>query len=283
MLLGTVCVSGARTMQKINSSRLFSTYFRYPMLSLGILALFAPLVRAADALNYTKNYYVTGDVVSGGVGGMRGTGVNGFATRTFDFSGVPAGADIVAAFLYWETVETTAAPSAVNGFLGVGPTGSVPIASNAIVGSVRGNSMNTACWSSGGTGGASNGSGRVYRADVLRYLPVDHTNNVRLANGSYTVKLPDGGGSGNGNIVYVDGASLVVVYRVLTPGTPLRAVVIYDGAYTMTKFSAGMTQTIGGIYDALGGSAKMTQIVANGQSSNRETLTVNGGAVSGGK
>jgi MBG domain (YGX type)/Galactose oxidase, central domain len=269
-------------MQKINSSRLFSACFQYPMLSLGILALFAPLVRAADALNYTKNYYVTGDVVTGGVGSMRGTGVNGFATRTFDFSGVPAGADIVAAFLYWETVETTTVPSAVNGFLGVGPTGSVPIASNAIVGAVRGNSMNTACWSSGGTGGASSASGRVYRADVLRYLPVDHANNVRLANGSYTVKLPDGGGSGNGNIVYVDGASLVVVYRVLTPGTPLRAVVIYDGAYTMTKFSPGMTQTIGGIYDALGGAAKMTQIVANGQAGNSETLTVNGAGIVGG-
>src|SRR5439155_19692437 len=43
-----------------------------------------------------------------------------------------------------------------------------------------------------------------------------------------------------------------------------------------------MTQTIGGLYDALGGPTKMTQIVANSQPGNKETLTVNGLTVAGG-
>src|SRR5262245_37954335 len=108
--------------------------------------------QAADALSYFKNYFVTGDVVIGGVGGLRGTGVNGFATGTINISGVPAGADIIAAFLYWETVETSPTPSGTNGFFD----------GKAIVGDVRGNPNNTPCWSSGGTGGSNNGAGRVY-------------------------------------------------------------------------------------------------------------------------
>src|SRR5437867_9761135 len=93
-------------------------------LSVGFLVLFPRIGQAQDALSYNKNYFVTGDVVIGGVGGMRSTGVNGFATATINISGVPDGADVVAAFLYWETVETTPAPSGANGFFDfLGPDG----------------------------------------------------------------------------------------------------------------------------------------------------------------
>ena len=236
------------------------------MFILGFLALFAQLGRAADALNYTKNYFVTGDYVVGGVG-LRGKGVSGFATGTINISGVPAGADIVAAFLYWETDESTPAPSATNGFFD----------GNAIVGDVRGNPMNPQCSSSGGSIGPAGSSGRVYRADVLRYLPVDQTSSVRLVNGNHTVKLPDSGGSGT---PFTDGATLVVVYRVLSLGTPLRAVVIYDGAYTMNRQTAAMTQTMKGFYQASASpAAKMTQIAANGQSAFHTTLYVNGATI----
>src|ERR1700676_2700502 len=122
--------------------RLFSASFfarRAAMFTLGFLALFVQSGRAADALNYTKNYFVTGDYVVGGVG-LRGTGVGGFATGNITISGVPAGADIVAAFLYWETDETTPVPSAMNGFFD----------GHAIVGDVRGDPMNPQCSSSGG-------------------------------------------------------------------------------------------------------------------------------------
>src|SRR5262245_41382902 len=79
----------------------------------------------ADALNYFQNYVVTGDAAYGSVG-LRGTGVNGVATGNITISGVPCttgvgaaasvvpcttgGAmpvDVVAAYLYWETEETT--------------------------------------------------------------------------------------------------------------------------------------------------------------------------------
>src|SRR6185503_19657718 len=167
------------------------------------------------------------------------------------------------------TVETTPTPAGANAFFD----------GNAIVGAVRGNPNNAPCWSSGGTGGSNSGAGRVYRADVRQFLPLS-SSNVRLANGPHTIKLPDNGGSGNGNIVYADGASLVVVYKIVVPGqpliAPLRAVAIYDGAFTLTKFTAAMTQNIGGFYYALGGPATITQIVANGRSGNLETLSVNG-------
>jgi len=71
--------------------------------ALVFLTLLAQVTWAADALQYTKNYFVTGDYKVAGVG-LRGKGgADGFATGTLTMSGVPAGADIVAAFLYWET------------------------------------------------------------------------------------------------------------------------------------------------------------------------------------
>src|SRR5690349_6528627 len=79
----------------------------------------------------SNNYFVTGDYVVGGVG-LRGLGVNGFATGTISIpdavqsratgvasSRVPDGADIVAAFLYWQTVESSQSSFAgQNGFFG---------------------------------------------------------------------------------------------------------------------------------------------------------------------
>src|SRR5580765_1476897 len=75
-------------------------------------------------LNFENNYFVTGDYVVAGVG-LRGLGVNGFATKQFTMpdansvpsTGVPSGADIVAAFLYWGAVESSqTAFAGQNGF-----------------------------------------------------------------------------------------------------------------------------------------------------------------------
>jgi len=234
--------------------------------SIALLALLAPPGKAADALSYTKNYFVTGDYSVTGVG-LRGTGVNGFATGTINVTDVPAGADIVAAFLYWQTVETTPAPSAANGFFD----------GKAIVGALRGSATNPACWSSGGTTGPAGSSGRVYRADVLRYLQVDNVNSVRIANGPHVVKLPDSGAAGNGNPPYTNGASLVVVYRLLASSAVLRSVVIYDGAYTLAKHLPPMTQLVGGFYQAADiPNARMTQIASNGQPGFETDVTVDG-------
>jgi len=144
----------------------------------------------ADALQYTKNYFVTGDYKVAGVG-LRGKGgADGLAAGTITMADVPSGADIVAAFLYWETEERTALASSSKGYFD----------GKAIVGDVRGSLTNPVCWSSGGTS-SDKSYGRVYRADVLRYLTVDATNNVRIANGPHTVKLRDSGGNGNGNVI----------------------------------------------------------------------------------
>jgi hypothetical protein len=105
------------------------------LFSLGFFALFAQVAQArADdggQLHYFKNYFVTGDFVVAGVG-LRGKGVNGFATGKINMSEVPCTdgsskyvgcsklgavpADIVAAFLYWETEETSNEPSSTIGY-----------------------------------------------------------------------------------------------------------------------------------------------------------------------
>ena len=59
-----------------------------------------------DDLKFFKNYFVTGDYVVAGVG-LRGTGVDGTATGNIDVQGVPAGAEIVSAQLYWQVVSDT--------------------------------------------------------------------------------------------------------------------------------------------------------------------------------
>src|SRR5713101_3771768 len=84
--------------------------------ALGLLLVFGfaqtGLAQTATPLTLSKNYFVTGDYVVGGVG-LRGLGVNGVATGTINIPdtvqaaamgvpspSVPDGADIVAAFLY---------------------------------------------------------------------------------------------------------------------------------------------------------------------------------------
>lgn len=218
-----------------------------------ILAVTTHLSFAADSLQYTKNYFVTGDYQVAGVG-LRGKGgADGFATGTITMSGVPAGADIVAAFLYWQSEEPEPLPNLTKGFFN----------GKAIVGDVRGNANNAACWSSGGT---TKGYGRVYRADVLRYLDIDPVTNTRIVNKSYTVRLKDSGGNGNGQVDYTNGATLVVVYRTLGLNAPLRSVVIYDGAYTVSKGSPAMSQDVAGFYEASSSpAARLTHVVGNGQ------------------
>src|SRR6202044_621222 len=77
-----------------------------------------------NPLSLENNYFVTGDYASAGVS-LRGLGVSGMATGTITIpdsttappgtQGVPDGADIIDAFLYWETLENTSTASATNG------------------------------------------------------------------------------------------------------------------------------------------------------------------------
>lgn len=264
---------------------------------LGCLALFAQTVQAQGPLNYFKNYFVTGDYVVGGVG-LTGQKLSSPVTGAVAVTGnitlnsvpctsgpglfasvvpctangaVPA--DVIAAFLYWQTIEGTTTPSSAIGSYASSFNAASPV--NPFVGLALGNPSIAACAATGGGSGA--GYIHNYRADVLKYLPVSPTANVRLANGTQTFTLV----SGNTSAQFV-GATLVVVYRLVTPGNPkiapLRSVVIYDGAFTGTSSpTLALNQTMGGFYQAsTNPAAHMTQIVGNGQKGFSETLTVNG-------
>lgn len=262
-------------------------------ITFALLLLFSPLTRAQVQLSYFKNYFVTGDYVVGGVGlaSVKPT-VSGSTITVADsinFSGVPCTtgpgllasvipctaqgaqpADVVAAFLYWQTIENTAPCSPDQ--CGSSANGSFDGSANTFTGVELGNPTVAACAAGGGT--QANEYTRVYRADVLRFLPINNSANVRVANGTQTFTLT----SSSTNTQFV-GASLVVVYRLVTPGNPriapLRSVVIYDGSFTATP-AAGLNQTMGGFYQAaLIPAAKMTHIVGNGQKTFKETLTVN--------
>jgi hypothetical protein len=231
---------------------------------------------ASTPLGYFKNYIVTGDYVGGGVG-LRGLGdANGFATGTIKIpdknsvpaAGVPPGADIVAAFLYWQTVEKSQSASAGRqGFFNGYP----------IAGKSLGNQNAPVSWSAGGCAGSSNGTTtlRTYRADVRPYLNV--VNGKAQGNGSYQVRLADSGSNGGGTPLTL-GATLVLVYRVLSPTVPLNAVVFYDGAFAPGNGSQTMSQMVQGFYQAATSStpvAKLTHIVGNGQTNKSEQVSLN--------
>ena len=257
--------------------------------ALGLLLLFG-FAQTASAQNVTtacsptslclsNNYFVTGDYVVGGVG-LRGLGDStGFATRNITIPDpnayatgvppqqVPAGAEIVAAFLYWETVEKSQSSFAgQNGFFN----------GYAISATVLGNPNAPTSWSSGGCSGNSLGTTtmRAYRADVRPYLPLDANGNIQ-ANGSYQVKLADSGSNGGGTPLTL-GATLVIIYRVLSPTMPLNAVILYDGAAAPSNAGLTMSQPMVGFYQpATPPVAKITHIVGNGKSNKVESVFLN--------
>ncbi len=171
-----------------------------------------------DALTFFKNYFITGSHVVGGVG-LYGKGVGGFATGTIEMKGVPEGADLVAAFLYWQgvTKDTTGDAGGAGATFGpwtapgvpVVPGKGIPLSSeDGPLGKPLG-AGTPPCWSGGGATGSSGGAHKTftYRTDVLRFLHVDETTGKFRVNGFYQVQLPDGDG------VSALGASLVVITR----------------------------------------------------------------------
>ena len=247
-------------------------------------------------LNIFKNYFVTGDyVVAGWVKGSPNVG--GYAPGTISFpdtrqsgaligspagpTSVPKGADIVAAYLYWATVEAS-----TNAFVGQ----KAFFNGYAITGTVLGNPNAPTSWSSGGCSGSSQGSKtmRAYRADVRPYLPLDldplsSTFGALRANGTPSVpetvpvRLADSGSNGN-TTPFALGASLVVIYRVTSPAVPLNAIVLYDGSFAPSNASSTMSQQIVGFYQPGVApnlpvpAARITHIVANGQPNKSESV-----------
>ena len=234
--------------------------------------------------NLFKNYFVTGDyVVAGWVEGAPDG--SGFAPGTISIpdlrqpmqNGVPAsvpkGADIVAAYLYWATVEGNQSTLVGQRAL---------FNSYSIKGTVLGDPHAPVSWSSGGCSGSAQGSKtmRYYRADVRPYLPLDTnttspTFGALIASGNIPVRLADSGSNGN-TAPFTLGATLVVVYRVLSPQTPLNGIVLYDGIIAPSNAGQNVSQTITGFYQAAQPPvAKLTHIVANGQPNKSESVYLN--------
>jgi hypothetical protein len=239
----------------------------------------AARAQSQGALNFFKNYFVTGDYVVGGVG-LRGTGTVDAATGVKMASGsipianVPVGADIVAAILYWQAIESTPTSNPSIGYF----------RNQGILGKQIAPDGVQACWSSGGGSGTTQGASflRSYRANVLHLLPTDPNTGKRMANGSHSVRVPDSGSAGSqspssGNQVNLaEGASLVIVYR--DPSKPLRAVIIYDGGKILNQQFTSMTQSMYGYFQSstAGSDAKLTHLAGDGDANFGDAVTVTG-------
>lgn len=275
----------------LRAARAFCGCWAITLLLVGAPA--APAHDASASLGFFKNYFVTGDYVAAGVG-LRGKGVNGLATGTItiDPSQIPAGADIVAAYLYWETLGPSSGP-------GSAALSGAQFQKNDISGiAVLTNPGGAPACSNGDdeehdSADADDPSSRayVYRADVLPYLeritPSDPTQQVRvLAAGAHEVRLPDTGSARR--LPSTLGAGLVVVYRVAgydstvlplaysQPKLPLKSIVIYDGGVTLNRDTPQVVFPMEGFYEASRSApnAKLTQIVGNGRRGLSDTVQV---------
>lgn len=126
----------------------------------------AAMAQGANPLPFAESYTVTGNYVVSGVDLQPQSKGNGFVTGTIPVSGVPANADILAAFLYWETIAPTTALTHGAQFRGQ------PV--KVWKASTKRLDSNTArCW----TGGGSPQFVTMFRADVLRLLPMQRDEN----------------------------------------------------------------------------------------------------------
>src|SRR5688572_16133009 len=137
------------------------------LISLAAVTVFAQSAGMAqqgdDALPFSKSYTITGDYVVGGVDLQPASTSTGFLTGTIPMSGVPANADILAAFLWWETISTDTAQTAGVTFRGQ-PITAVKTSKKQLT------SEFSQCWTSG-AGPNATYILNMYRADVLRELP----------------------------------------------------------------------------------------------------------------
>src|SRR5262245_24746697 len=276
----------------------------YPVALLVAVGLATVLVQAAApnqdtagivSLPLANGYLVTGNYVVGSVDLPHQGTPDGFLTGTVHMSGVPAEAEILSAFLYWETIATSPAQLEGVKFRGhpihMDDIRVVKKSSASLTGSTA------SCFSSGG------GSGATYtmymmRADVRRLLPLevganDWSTRKRLVNDAdlenfvlpdgtlaplpyHTVTLPEAG-TGN-QVPQSAGASLVVIYRLATE--PLRRILLYDGIAVIPDINgATFSQTVRGIFksDVLEKkSSRMTLIAGSGQPSAKDAMAFNG-------
>jgi hypothetical protein len=235
------------------------------------LALMAGLPGAVAAEETTfrwfHTYNIPGNYAVGGVDLKPLSFRNGLRTRRIVMGNqVPANAEILAAFLYWETMWR-GQESVLDDLRGKVKFRGEPV--TAIKSTTK--PLTPGCR------GVGNGEWiSMLRADVLRLLPMQLDENGaptgrRLVNDAdlarnrkdpHTVTLPD---SGIFNFVPQSaGASLLVIYQDPNPAAPLTSVVVYDGLHIQAP-GADTQTTIRGFIDAVdGAAAKLTFIGGSG-------------------
>jgi hypothetical protein len=253
-----------------------------------------------DQLPYSRGYLVTGNFMtfSEDFTLTKYPATNGLSTGTIQVAGVPENADagasdIVAAYLYWETVhpfnpESTdpTVLNASNPALGV-KFDNQPIAFSTIRAATRPLVGNGAvCW--GAAGNKSGYAVTMLRANVLDLLPkrLDAEGNWTgkyKVNGAHTVTLREGSGD---QAIQSGGAGLFVVYR--KEDEPLRKIIVYDGVYTAydgtntNPEGTPLVQTLAGFYAKAPGSVRFTQLVGTGGNNTTETVTLTGATIPAG-
>src|SRR5262249_18376174 len=155
-----------------------------------------------------------------------------------------------------------------NGFFKpLGPAANgLPISGNgdASSGTILGNPNAAWYWPAAASVGSANGGKSLVgcRGGVRPYL-LQNVEATTKVNGSFQVMVLDGGSNGGGTPLTL-GASLVIIYRVLSSTKPLNSIVIYDGAFVpsnQSPDSSQMSQTMQGFYQAAGSPVvKLTHI-----------------------
>lgn len=187
-----------------------------------------PATEAAETLYQNRfQWKVRGGYVAAGVG-MRGTG----GTGTITISGIPSGATIKCAILYWDVLDNSIT-------LGVHDSGKFD--GTPITGDLIGSGTDP-CW--------VRNANFAFRADVT---------NLVTGNGAYYLD-----GFVTTSPVLFEGASLIVVYQKSTH--PVVTVTINDADTTNNAMAGGTseTTTFSG-FNAAGTGAKITFVVADGQ------------------
>ena len=160
----------------------------------------APPPPVVNQLTFFKNYFVTGDYVVRGVSLWR-KGVNGKAEVQIPAlggaDGVPARGDILAAFLYVQTAEKIQGSGIDHAKLNdfdFGPftdpaTPNEP-GSGTIAKALNWEQATLPCWSVNFPGGRRL---VTYRADVLRFLPIDPNTGKQSLTKKHLIEVPDSG------------------------------------------------------------------------------------------
>jgi hypothetical protein len=209
--------------------------------------------QSVEGLGGYQNYRLNGGYVAVGTG-MRNRGFG-----TLRLRGIPAGATIFKAFLYWSIIGDYQQPRHAQGnFQGAPITGTFIGADHA------------PCWLS------STSSAYSYRADVTRRIG---------GNGDYSLTgfatgRNDGGDPWNVPVTppLIDGASLVVIFQ--KAAYPPTSIIIWDGAASVPFEAASKWIQIGGFPAAANPAVAYTTFIgADGQNSAEPASTVNGNPV----